>query len=301
MRFQLLVDKICLRSPFQKKRIVAYLNSRDDAFFREAEEFVSRYEDFLATKNIPIDYVVDAYLKICTDMMSCQIGFMRTGRYPVTSAEQASVAVYQSEQEMLSYMVGLGISQFLWSTHYEIFSFFQSVIRERADRIDDYLEIGPGHGLFLEKALGTIEGLKNAVALDISPTSLGLTRSIIEFVFPVKQNIHYILGDVLRVDVEKQFDFITMGEVLEHVEEPKALLIRLREMLRPNGRAFVSTCANCPAIDHVYQFDTVAQIRELIESSGLRIERDLPLPVEAVSVEDAERRRLTINYCALLS
>jgi hypothetical protein len=88
--------------------------------------------------------------------------------------------------------------------------------------------------------------------------------------------------------------------VLEHVNQPVTLLTRLKQMLAPEGRGFISTCANCPAIDHVYQFDTVNQIRELIASSGLVIEKDLPLPVENMSVGEAESRRITINYCALV-
>jgi 2-polyprenyl-3-methyl-5-hydroxy-6-metoxy-1,4-benzoquinol methylase len=117
---------------------------------------------------------------------------------------------------------------------------------------------------------------------------------------PDKKNVHFVLGDILKTDLGRQFDFITMGEVLEHVNQPNTLLSRLKQMLAPGGFGFISTCANCPAIDHVYQFDTVDQIRELITSSGLIIEKDLPLPVENMSVSEAENQRITINYCALV-
>jgi 2-polyprenyl-3-methyl-5-hydroxy-6-metoxy-1,4-benzoquinol methylase len=181
-----------------------------------------------------------------------------------------------------------------------MFRFFDASVRERSNRISTYLEIGPGHGLLLEKALSTIIGLKEAVVVDISPTSLNLTRSIIEHFMPSRRDVCYILGDILKISLNKQFDFISMGEVLEHVNQPLALLTRLKQMLAPGGRAFISTCANCPAIDHVYQFDTLAQIREIITLSGLTIESDLPLSVENMSITEAERRRVTINYCALV-
>ena len=300
MLFQDFVDRIYVKSPLQKKRLAAYLAGRSPEFFQEADEFAARYGDFLATRGISIDYAVDAYLKMCGNMLRCQVDFMRTGRYPVESSDQANQAVYSSESEMLSYMVGLGISQFLWSTHYETFSFFGTAIRERASEIGNYLEIGPGHGLLLERALASCGNLKEAMAVDISPTSLALTRSIIEYSLPAKDNVRFVLGDILKTDLGNRFDFITMGEVLEHVNQPNALLVRLKQMLAPEGRGFISTCANCPAIDHVYQFDTVEQIRELIVSSGLTIERDLPLPVENMSVSEAEGRKITINYCALV-
>jgi len=299
MRFLDIVEKIYLKSPLQKKRISAYLAGCDPAFFKEADEFTSRYVAFLATRGISIDYAVDAYLKMCGNMLRCQVDFMRTGRYPVDSSDHANQTVYSSETEMLSYMVGLGISQFLWNTHYEMFTFFSHAIRERSNKIVNYLEIGPGHGLFLEKALLLGSVLKEAVAVDISPTSLKLAESIISHSMPDKK-VRFLLGDILKTDPGNQFDFITMGEVLEHVNHPQALLVRLKQMLALEGRGFISTCANCPAIDHVYQFDTVDQIRELITSSGLIIEKDLPLPVENMSVGEAENRRITINYCALV-
>lgn len=300
MRFLEFVERIYAKSPLQKKRLSAYLAGRSPIFFSEADEFTVRYGDFLATRGISIEYAIDAYLKMCSNMLRCQIDFMRTGRYPVESSDHANQEVYSSENEMLSYMVGLGISQFLWSTHYEMFSFFCAAIRERAGLIGRYLEIGPGHGLFLEKALAYCDGIKEAVAVDISPTSLRLTQAIIAHSIPNQKNVNFILGDVLKVDLGRQFDFVTMGEVLEHVNYPNALLTRVRTLLAPDGRAFISTCANCPAIDHVCQFDTVDQIRKLITSTGLTIENDLPLPVENMSVSDAERQRITINYCALV-
>lgn len=300
MNFRDLVDLIGTKSPLQKKRLHGYLAGCDDAFFREADEFVMRYGSFLDERGIPIDYAVDAYLKMCNDMLRCQVAFLRSGRYPVASAQQAATDVYHSEREMLSYMVGLGISQFLWATHYQMFGFFKQAITERAGSVASYLEIGPGHGLLLESALSRLHRLSQAVAIDISQTSLDLTKAIINHFVPDSHHVCFLLGDIMHADIEERFDFIAMGEVLEHVEQPRQLLGRLRNLLAPDGRVFISTCANCPAIDHVYQFDEVRQIRDLIRESGFGIDRDLPLPVENMTVDAAEKARVTINYCALL-
>ena len=295
-----IVKRIYAKSPMQKKRISVYLEGRSPIYFQEADEFAVRYCDFLATQGISVDCAVDAYIKMCNDMMRCQVAFMRTGRYPVESSDNANIAVYSNEREMLNYMVGLAISQFLWHSHYEIYSFFKATIRERAGFISNYLEIGPGHGLFLQNALKELN-LKQAVAIDISKTSLDLTRAIIAHSDPSgNNNVHYVMGDILKVELGIKFDFITMGEVLEHVDYPNELLIRLKKMLVPGGRGFISTCANCPAIDHVYQFDTVHQIRELITSCGLTIIKDMPLSVENITVIEAEYKKFPINYCAIV-
>ncbi|HVJ42750.1 MAG TPA: class I SAM-dependent methyltransferase [Dongiaceae bacterium] len=299
MNFSELVDRICAQSPLQEKKLRAYLVTRDAAFFCEANDFIDSYGGFLAKQNISVDYAVGAYLEMCKNMMRCQVEFMRSGKYP-SAALNAKEMVYQNSTEMLSYMVGLGISQFLWSTHYEMFNFLKAAFQERADNTESYLEIGPGHGLFLEQALRTLHRVSNPIAIDISETSLGLTRSIIDYSVPDRRDVQYILADILEADLSQKFDFVTMGEVLEHVEQPQLLLRRVKNMLAPGGGAFVSTCVNCPAIDHVYQFNTVEQIRALLTDCGLAIKRDLPLPVEKMTVEAAEKNRITINYCALL-
>ncbi len=301
MQFHDLVERICAKSPFQRKKLTTYLSSQPESFMREADEFAARYGAFLADRGISVDYVVNAYLKMCADMMRCQVAFLRSGKYPLASAAEADQAVYQSEPEMLSYMVGLGMSQFLWSTHYQIFTAFKALLAERAPVTKRYLEIGPGHGLLLEQALTTLDRLEDAVAIDLSPTSLGLTRALTEWVLPDERRLRYLLGDVMQVDPGGNFDLIIMGEVLEHVEQPHRLLQRLRELLAPGGKLFVSTCANCPAIDHVYQLDNVMQIRTLLTDSGFNIDWDLPLPVEDMPVDAAEVARVTINYCAVLS
>lgn len=301
IKFLELVERIGAKSPLQKKRLAAYLNGRGPKFHAEADDFVARYGDFLATKGLSIDYAIDAYLKMCAGMLRCQVQYLRTGRYPTESSDQANQEVYSSETEMLSYMVALGISQFLWSNHYEIFLFFGESIQERAESMRSYLEIGPGHGLLLETAMAHGKNLRDMVAVDISPTSLRLTEAIIAHSMPRANEVKYLLGDILKTDLGKQFDFITLGEVLEHVMEPETLLLRMKSMLTPEGRGFISTCANCPAVDHVYQFETVEQIRTMLTSCGLSIERDLALAAEAMSIADAEKNRITINYCALVS
>jgi SAM-dependent methyltransferase len=202
---------------------------------------------------------------------------------------------------MLPYMVGLAISQFLWETHRAIFQFFVEEIGKRRGRIGTYLEIGPGHGLFLDRALTELEADVQATAVDISPTSIGITRAIMDYFRSTSKSVAYRIGNIMTLDLGGRFDFITMGEVLEHVNDPARLLAKIRSLLQTNGAAFISTCANCPAIDHVYQFNNVDEIRSMIQDSGLRIERDAALPVEHLPMEEVIKRRITVNYCAVVT
>jgi hypothetical protein len=78
--------------------------------------------------------------------------------------------------EGLTFMVGLAISQYLWSTHYEMFSLLKSVIIENKNDINKYIEIGSGHGLFLKNAIDTLNDNISLTAVDISQILLKVSK-----------------------------------------------------------------------------------------------------------------------------
>lgn len=299
-KFEQLIQRICDRSPFQKKKLRRFLSEKSGDFFVEAEDFSAKYLGYLNKEGISIACVVDAYLKMCSDMLKSQINFMKTGHYPVSLAEDAYRNVYINEREMKSYMVGLAISQFLWPTHYAIYNFFKTHFKNNRRNILSYLEIGPGHGLFLSKALDYFGGKAGITVIDISPVSIDITKSIMKYFRPDCKNIAYSNMDILKYESKEKYDFITMGEVLEHVNNPKRLLLKLNKMLAKGGETFISTCVNSPAIDHVYHFKAVDEIKDMLGSSGFKIKRELVLPVEDLTMKEIIDKKITINYCAIL-
>ena len=288
------------RSPLQRKRIEQALARQDQAYLGEAERFASRYAAFLRSRGQGLADAVDAYLQLCSTIRRCQVDFLRTGRYPTASQDDAVERVYASPRTMAPYMIGLALSQFLWPAHYALFRFFAAALREFGPGIDNYLEVGPGHGLFLDRALEEIGRAVNVTVVDISPTSLELTRAVMARFRPQLSGVRYVAGDVLQMHLNERFDFITMGEVLEHVADPQALLHWLHDALTDRGHTFVSTCANCPAPDHLVQFNSVDEIRAQFRQAGLAMVRELALAAEDMSVEEALARRVTVNYCAIL-
>jgi ubiquinone/menaquinone biosynthesis C-methylase UbiE len=144
-------------------------------------------------------------------------------------------------------------------------------------------------------------GLRGAVFLDISQTSIQVTMDILETFQIAPSRFKFINGDFLRVSVDAgNFDFITMGEVLEHVNDALGFLQRACNLIKDDGRIFMTTCSNCPAIDHIYHFHNTNEIRDLIHQAGLRIITELSLPAENISEEQCEKELVTINYCAIL-
>ena len=299
--FNAIKAEIYRLSPFQKKKIEKFHNTRSDDFFSEADFFFEKYASYLQSQKIDIEYAVNAYLAMCKNMMRCQIYFMKNGKYPASSAAVAFDDVYNNEESMKSYMFGLALSQFLWSTHYEMYSCLKNSLAIKSSEIKSYLEIGPGHGLFLSKALETLSVDAKLTAIDISPISINITKSIVNYFYPeAQERVNFHTGDMLDLNLDGQFDFIAMGEVIEHVNNPEVLLCKLYNLLSEGGHAFISTCVDCPAIDHVYHFKTVQEIRDMFTRCGLETTEECILPVEDMPLDDIVKNKITINYCAIV-
>lgn len=297
-QFNEVIEKVIKHFPMQRKKLQKEFSSLGDDFYQEANAFIANFQRFLHTQNITLDDAIKSYVLMCKDMLKLQIAFSKTGQYP--KDDGAVDALYEDRKSMTSYMVGLGLSQFLWRSHYQIFQFFKKHINAQGS-LTNYLEIGPGHGLFFNQALESMPAEVKKTVLDLSPISLDITRSIIAFFKPEVQDIVYLNQDVLDFKNEGLYDFITMGEVLEHLDRPDLLLRKLNEMLAENGTAFISTCANCPAVDHKYHFKTLDEIRMMIIDHGFDIKDELFIPAEALPMEQIVQKKLTINYCAMLT
>lgn len=296
--FYKIINAVIAKSPFQKKKLNQYLSKMDDQFIVRAEAFAIDYGQYLTSQGFSFDYAIDAYLDMCRSMFKCQVEFMKTGTYRTDDHSQAFTEIYSNPNVMTSYMIALALSQFLWSTHYKIYLDFERSIVTNARTINSYLEIGPGHGLYLRKAIQHLNPEAIIYAVDISPVSIEITKSIISYFYPKTSNVSFWTGDMLAFESPERYDFITMGEVLEHVNEPHLLLDRLETLLSDSGRAFITTSINSPAVDHVFHFKSVEEVRNMISSSGLKVIREQVLPVEDLPMAEIVSRRITINYSA---
>lgn len=300
--YQKALGLIYKKAPLQKRKIERFLSDKSDDFYIEAESFVSSYSEYLAIKGYDFEFAVDAYLKMCKDMIICQVRFMKTGKYPSDDQATAFSEVYDSEEVMFGYMIGLGFSQFLWDSHYKMFKHLERELASPDEAITNYLEVGPGHGLFLKKAVELLPSSCKFTALDISKTSIAVTKEIMQLSSgrPVEA-VSYFTEDFLTHSSEVQYDFIVVGEVLEHVEDPMKMLEKIYQLLSARGRAFISTCVNCPMTDHVYHFEDITQIRQMLEASGFVARSEQVMPVEDLPFDEVMRRKITVNYSAVVA
>ncbi len=286
----LLCERIGARLPMQRSFIERAVGALHDDERVELERLLSHELD----SGLSIELMAESYALIVEDTLREQIFFRRHKRYRYQRFEDVAGAVYFEPGYMRRYMLGLAVTAFLWPNHAEIRRYFESVIRRFGRADGRYLEVGPGHGFFIASAVAA-RAAKSFEAVDISPTSLDLTRSLLARTVPhAAPDVRLRQGDFLQ-DVTEPVDLLVMGEVLEHVEAPALFLERARANLRPGGIVFLTTCANSPATDHIFLFRNAQEVVALVEAAGLRVLERLVLPYAGTTLEQSEREGLPIN------
>jgi 2-polyprenyl-3-methyl-5-hydroxy-6-metoxy-1,4-benzoquinol methylase len=293
-----LISDVCSQNPFQRRKIEAFLQGQDDDYFDFAEDLLQRVGQSIWSTDEDRGSSAQAYNKMCLEMLSQEIKFKKTGKYPEVSASQVREQVYEQYSSMKMRVIGLLLTYILWPNHYHMFRLFKEYLG--GQNIKNYLEVGAGHGLFLAEALQHNEGM-NATIIDISQASIDVSAEILEGFGVDPAAVTMLCGDFLTFNLHNdRFDFIVMGEVIEHVDDPLRFLRTAKELLSSDGTIYMSTCANCPSVDHVYHFHDVEQIRELIQESGLAIELDDAVASRDVSGSSWESELVPVNYSSFL-
>lgn len=284
-------------SPLQGKAIRRIAMDFSQSQWQEGEALMVGLLQYAENTGLGLDDLVRSYLAICDDTRREQLYFARKGKYRLSDVLTARENIYENESIMRPYMLGLAVTQIFWEHHQQLFAFFKKCMRE----IDfqHYLEIGPGHGLFLVEAINQ-NPTAQYTAVDLSQTSIQVSQGMLDTFLGKQNSVKLLLEDLFEWKTKDKFDFIAVGEVLEHVENPHEMMDKIGGFLLPGGYIWVSTCANCPAIDHIYLFECGQHIRDTLTSCGYDI-----IDEEVVEVDIGVRNRHgnplpTTNYAALL-
>lgn len=92
----------------------------------------------------------------------------------------------------------------------------------------------------------------------------------------------FVAGDIMMVDVGRDFDVVCSLEVLSHVEDQHAFLERLHSLLVPGGRLFLAT-QNRPVLQRFNRIPPPGpgqrrrwvdrrELRQLLTEAGLRVD-----------------------------
>jgi 2-polyprenyl-3-methyl-5-hydroxy-6-metoxy-1,4-benzoquinol methylase len=290
-----IIQRIQETDPMHAKKLKRNLKNLDEAYLAKCDSFIRKYNRYLSSIHKDIDFGIDCYQKMIGDFMYEQLRFIETGKYSSTSFEEVNKRVYNNPDVMGYFMNGLLLSQILWKHHYKIFSFFADTFIKYGKDSKNYLEIGGGHGLFISQAIEVLGPQTKFSLLDISPTSLEVSKQFIG-----DHPVEYILSDIFKYETVAKFDFITMGEVLEHVEDPVALMLKLKSLLTDDGTIFMTTPTNAPSIDHIYLFSNADDIRRIIDKAGLEVVDEIQVYAEDIPEEKAIELKVTMMYGCFL-
>ncbi len=112
-----------------------------------------------------------------------------------------------------------------------------------------------GNGALLKKA-----GAREVVGIELSAEAAGLARTCLDAV---------IEGDLATVDLEplagEPFDAVLFVDVLEHLLEPRAALVRYLALVRPGGLVV----ASIPNVAHVWVIANLLAARWPQKDSGI--------------------------------
>jgi 2-polyprenyl-3-methyl-5-hydroxy-6-metoxy-1,4-benzoquinol methylase len=248
-----------------------------------------------------LDAFIQSYRWMCGEMNKESLYFKKHGAYRLSTFEEADAQVYSNSAFMRRYMEGLLVSQVLWRNHSAAFLFFHQAFLPKLGDQFRYLEIGPGHGLFLSVAADHA-ACARAEAWDVSAESLRQTGAALaklgldDRVVLSRQDIH---APTHLPDQGALYDGVVICEVLEHLERPREALVSLKRFLAPNGVMFINVPINSPAPDHIYLLRNSDEVREMIESAGLTV-LDLRLvPMTGYSLAEAERQKATVTCFVL--
>lgn len=245
---------------------------------------------------------MESFAAVSIDFLRLQARFMATGRYArAGGAAELVDDLYNDASKMHGYYLdGLALTYALWPNHARMIRFMAAEFLPRLGAGDRVVEVGVGHGL-LAALMFDAEPDLHYVGVDISPSSLeyaasALARTGVDPHRVTMVRADAMSGDLVRLAGADGFDALVCCEVVEHVDHPDALLSSLAAALTPARPGFLSTVANMEAEDHVYLYNDVDEIRQMVRETGWDVVGDLPNVLPGAESWNP----LPVNYSAVL-
>lgn len=295
-----LFDRVVGAQRFFERGIQRLIESYGEAYLRFADEHAAFLFHRGPEHGAVLDQAVKAYTRYSLEYnyMQQKLEMSGVARYQCASFEEGRKEVYDNPDIMEGYYLdGLYLSQILWPNHFRIMRYF----------LDQFVAGLPEKGSILELPLGTgaysTYGLRDkpgwtGLGVDLSPSALAYSRNLIQ---------HWRLGDRLSAEFgegqktlpweDNSFDAMITGELLEHLDDPASFLKECVRITKPGGFLFVTTAIYAAAVDHVYMFEDVASVNQMLAGCGATMWSYLALPVRPA---DALRPLVPTNYAAIL-
>lgn len=263
---------------------------------QHAEHMAELFDPIISKDRLGL---VKDYQWVCKMLLEEQLYFFRHGKYRLNTIEEAVEKIYSKNEIMGPYMNGLLISQFVWTNHTQANEFFYSKFLPRVNDMQNLMEVGPGHGMFL--SLVAINHPQIELhAWDISYTSLSATIETLKQLGienPIQTQACDLVAPNLQNDL---FQAIVCSEVLEHTDKPQVAIQNLTDALKPGGFMFLNVPVNSPAPDHLTLWRTPDEVKNYYKSTGLKLEEFQCFPATGLTLDRAMKQKADITCVGIL-
>lgn len=218
-------------------------------------------------------HAIKGYSAFAVDSMRRQQRFESEREYQAKTFEDAAREVYLNDDYMeKQYLPGLLLSHYLWPHHYLQLQYFERFFLPSMAKRDHptFAEVGIGTGIYSRTALQRIPSARG-FGYDLSPLSVRFTRAHVQ-AFELLGRYDTELRNVIERPPLDQADFVICVEVLEHLEDPVALLRALKNMTAASGKLFVTAALNAADADHIYLYRNADEVLAHTEEAGLHVE-----------------------------
>jgi len=232
---------------------------------------------------------VEKYVARVGRLRRLQSEFEKTGRYIAASSKQ--VQPIDGEQ----YKLALLISFICTSHRFDILRSLVSFLRMRCRAPRELLSVGYGTGYELKLAFDEAPGWRIA-AFDNSPDSYEYASQLLRFFDHPIDCLHqdvfsFECRDGVVADRES-FGKVILCELLEHLDDPKAALRAMRNVLHPEGLLFCTMAVNIAQEDHVYVYRSAEQARTQVLECGFEVVQEILAPVMILPFSESKRAEL---------
>ena len=217
---------------------------------------------------------VKGYSAFVMDSMRRQKRFERELSYPAKTYAEAAAEVYYNDDYMRrQYLPGLLLSHYLWRHHYQQIEYFKTFYLSWLQRhgVGEFAEVGVGTGIYSRIALQGLPEV-HGMGFDISPLSLEFSAAHVAS-FGFADRYSTLKHNVLEESYGRTFRAVICVEVLEHLEDPVAMLRGLKALCAPNGKLFVTAALNAAHDDHIYLYSNPQEVLNQVEAAGLQLEQ----------------------------
>lgn len=282
--------------PFKKTEDYIFKNFGKE-YFLEFEEFLKFCINESAGKELTYDMLhskIKGFIRYSHEFSVLQVKLNRTLNYKYKCFEEVRERVYNNSIMNEYYLDGLAFSQYLWPNHYKMNRFLIDGIKSSA-AIAQAIDVpcGPGIQSWLARRNSNI---KSMLLCDLSEYSVNYARKLHDF---FEESGAWNISHSSIEECKGQFNLIINGELIEHLEDPEAMLETLDRLLADDGVIYLTTAIFAAAVDHIYMFRSVHEVRKMLVAH-FNIKNELVLPVSLQQYRE-DMYNEPMNYACFLS